>query len=300
MDIINVSRKDVVLFILLVSVLMISPIVSHTGTAHGIKPATFPPPILYKLKDIPSYAITIPYSSHGNYYFEPGEINIPLGMTVIWFNNDHAYHTVTTISNSSYSPPEKFDSKFIPMNGGSFIHNFNKAGIYDYFDQQHPSDHARIIVTPGMEKGKNMNMLIGGYIPFNSNTLARDTLRFVPTSITLPPTVALTYKITLLDSKGKPIFSHNYDDADGILDLELVPMKSNATKISSNDFTTWGPDFRSQESFRTDGTFHIKGPVLVKDMPYSIKVDIIQEDNKILSPPVSDVFQILPKLNSTK
>ncbi len=295
----KIHRKSIALSLFLAFAIIGTPVLLSIKTSHAIAPATFPPPILYQLKDIPSYAITIPYSSQGNSHFEPGEVNIPLGMTVIWFNNDHAYHTVTTLSNSSYSPPEKFDSKFIPVNGGSFIHHFNKAGIYDYFDQQHPSNHGRIIVTTGMEKGKNMNMLIGGYIPFSASNLARDTFRFVPTSISLPPAIGLTYNITLLDSKGKPIFSHNYDDADGILDLELIPMKSNTTKISSSDFTTWGPDFSSQESYRTTGTFHIQGPVLVKDSPYSIKVDIVEKGNKIISHPVSDVFPIPPKLNVT-
>lgn len=299
MNPIKIHHKNIALSLFLIFTIIGSPIALSIGASYAQKPATFPPPILYQLKDIPSYAITIPYSSQGNSHFEPGEVNIPLGMTVIWFNNDHSYHTVTTLSNSSYSPPEKFDSKFIPVNGGSFIHTFNKAGTYDYFDQQHPSNHARIIVTSGMEKGNNMNMLIGGYIPFNASNLARDTLRFVPTGISLPPSISVTYNITILDSKGKPLFSHNYDDSDGILDLELVPMKSNSTKISTADFTTWGPDFRSQESFRTTGTFHIQGPILVKDSPYSIKVEIVQKDNKILTPPISDIFPILPKLNVT-
>jgi plastocyanin len=76
---------------------------------------------MYQLKNVPSYAIVIPFSSSGNSAFEPAEVSIPVGMTVIWFNNDHAYHTVTTITNSSISP-EKFDSSFIPISGGSYIH----------------------------------------------------------------------------------------------------------------------------------------------------------------------------------
>jgi hypothetical protein len=39
---------------------------------------TFPPPIFYKLRNIPSYAITIPFSSSGFSIFEPTDISIPI------------------------------------------------------------------------------------------------------------------------------------------------------------------------------------------------------------------------------
>ena len=131
--------------------------------ANAQKPATFPPPMMYQLKDIPSYAMVIPFTSTGESYFEPAEANVPLGMTVIWFNHDHAYHTVTTVSNgSNFVLQKKSNSGFIPMNGGSYIHTFNKVGKYNYYNQQHPSTHGIITVTEGMEKGKNLNMLIGG------------------------------------------------------------------------------------------------------------------------------------------
>jgi hypothetical protein len=73
-------------------------------------------------------------------------------------------------------------------------------------------------------------------------------------------------------------------------------MKSNSTKpLTSADFTTWGPDFRSQEAFRTTGTFHIQGPVLVQNSQYGIKVSILAKDNRILSPPLGDVFALPAK-----
>lgn len=116
-----------------------------------------------------------------------------------------------------------------------------------------------------------MNMQIGGKLPFNPNELRRMVLSFVPTTISLTPKFVMTYEVTLLNSTGKTIFTHRYDDANGVLDIELVPHKSkNAT-----DFITWGPDFRSQESLRTTGTFHIKGPVLVDSSPYYIRVAIV-------------------------
>ena len=95
-----------------------------------------------------------------------------------------------------------------------------------------------------------MTMQRGGKLPFNPNEIRRMILSFVPITISLTPKFVMTYLVSLLNSTGKTIFTHRYDDADGILDIELVPHKSkNAT-----DFITWRPDFRSQESLRTTET----------------------------------------------
>jgi len=256
---------------------------------------TFPPGIFYNLRTIPSYAITVPFSSFGKTSFESADVSIPLGMTrVIWFNDNNGLASVTTVSNSTYTPPQPIKAT-IASNGGSFTHTFSKPGVYNYYDSFDPSIHGRVTVANSMEKGKNMNMQIGGKVPFNPNELRRMVLSFVPTSMSLTPKSVMTYQITLLNSTGKTIFTHRYDDASGILDLELIPHKSkNAT-----DFITWGPDFRSQESMRTTGTFHIKGPVLVDNSPYSIKVAIVNQGNKIISNPVKDTF-MLPQQLGTK
>jgi hypothetical protein len=179
-------------------------------------------------------------------------------MTVIWFNDSPGLASVTTMSNKTYSPPQAIHAT-IQANGGSFIQTFSKPGVHDYFDSFDPSLHGRVTVVNSMEKGKNMNMEIGGKLPFNPNELRRMVLSFVPTTINLVPNLVMTYQVKLLNSTGKTILSHRYDTADEILDMELVPHKSkNAT-----DFITWGPDFRSQEALRTIGTFHIKGTILI-------------------------------------
>jgi hypothetical protein len=77
-------------------------------------------------------------------------------------------------------------------------------------------------------------------------------------------------------------------------DVELIPHKSkNAT-----DFITWGPDFRSQEALRTTATFHIKGPVLVDNSPYYIRVAIVNQGNKMISNPVTDTFMLPQQLGA--
>jgi len=225
--------------------------------------------------------------------FDPIDVSIPLGMSVVWFNDDHVYHTVTTISNSTYRPPINLDSNFIPSNGGSYIHSFTKSGIYEYYDKLNPSVHARISVGGAFETGKNMNMMIGGKIPLNVSQSQRTVLSFIPKKIAIPPANAITYEVTILNLAGRPVFSHRYDDTDGILDLEVIPTH----RYNSSQFITWGPDFRSQEAVQSTGTFHIQGPMLVENSPYAIKVAILSKDNSILSNPVADTFSLFPKVN---
>ena len=55
--------------------------------AQTLSATTFPRPIFYQLRNEPSYAITIPFSSSGNSTFDPPDVSIPLRMTIIW-NDD--------------------------------------------------------------------------------------------------------------------------------------------------------------------------------------------------------------------
>jgi hypothetical protein len=61
-----------------------------------------------------------------------------------------------------------------------------------------------------------MNMTIGGKIPFNPNEARRVLLSFVPKTISIPPTTAISYQVTI-SNLLEPwlIYSHGYDDVDG-------------------------------------------------------------------------------------
>jgi hypothetical protein len=87
-------------------------------------------------------------------------------MTVIWFNNDDGQHSITTLANSSYSPPKAIDSGVIPPDGGSFIYQFNQPGSYVYLDQFNPSVHGIVNVGSAIEQGKTFNMYIRRYKQF--------------------------------------------------------------------------------------------------------------------------------------
>lgn len=107
------------------------------------------------------------------------------------------------------------------------------------------------------------SMYVGGInsLPFNANKSQSVVVSFVPKTVKLPPVVSLTYNVTILDSTGKPLYSHTYDDSHGVLDLELVPIHKNMQSTSNavasqKQFTTWGPDFIGQEAAIEN--FHIQ------------------------------------------
>jgi hypothetical protein len=230
----------------------------------------------------------------GNSPFEPSEISIPVGMTVIWFNDDNGEHTITTEQNSTRSSPEILDSGPVQGMGGSFVHTFTKEGVYNYYDQNNPSVKGYIHVGGPVEEGKYMNMIAGGKLPFDPKEPNRILLSFVPKTIQFPPTTSITYNVIITNSTGKPIFTHTYIDDDGILDLELIP--NHVTNLTRG-FTTWGPDFIGEEGYRTTGTFHIMGPVLVTGKPYSIGVSIARSDNTLFTNPPVDTFDLPLQLN---
>ncbi len=187
------------------------------------------------------------------------------------------------------------DSGPILPNGGSFIHTFSKPGTYNYYDKFNPAIHGTISVGTSIEQGKNMNMIMGGSksSSFNPSESRRIVLSFIPKTTSIPPTTAMTYQVTISNTlRPWIIFSHKYDDADGIFDLELIP--THKSKDNSTDFTTWGPDFRSQEAFRTTGTYHIRGPLLVDNSEYDLRISIMAKDGTILPKPLTDTFVLLP------
>jgi plastocyanin len=265
-------------------------------------------------REDPSYAINIPFSELGFSPFEPFGISIPAGMGVVWFNDDDSQHSVTF---NDTSPEAIAQADIAP--GGFFIHKFTVPGTYDYYDSDNPSSKGRIKVGSEFEPGQNMDMLVGGdALPFEAGKVGSTTFSFVPHAnvTTIPPTLSITYSVTIADSTGTTLYSNQFDDSDGILDLELVPSSRSlsssnqtssanqtmTTSSSSNqtqpNFISWGPDLTDQEGVASDGVYHIRGPVLTESEDYTITVSIASIDNAAQPQPPSDSF-LLPSVNST-
>lgn len=212
-------------------------------------------------------------------------------MTVIWSNDGAGLNTVTTVSSDDYTPPQAIVSKMIAPDGGSFMYNFNKPGVYKYADLMNSKASGIVDVGSMFQRGDNFEMFVGGLDSLPSSSAHGLTVRFVPTTLNIPPTAAITYQVTMANSSSK-LFSYSFDDTDGILDLELVPQAAAATSTNTaNQFVTWGPDFAGQEGFGSTGTFHVQGPFTSGDNPYSITVTALSTDNNLLDN-ISDTFSI--------
>jgi len=262
-------------------------------------PSFNPPPGYEQERYVPSYAVRIPFSSDGKSQFNPAIISIPANLTVIWFNDDQNPHTVTVDTSISElaRPDAAFDSGMIAPQG-AFVHQFKDPGTYVYYDRVNPSARGKVSVGDSFENGKNMDMLVGGNVlPFNASKLARLTVSFVPHGnvTTLPPKLSIAYNVTIANSTSV-LTSQQFVDADGILDLELVPVsKSNTTK----QFLVWGPDVadRAHGEPNNDGVFHIQGPLLVDMDVYLVRVQIVAKDGNTLPSPITDTFA-LPSVGS--
>jgi plastocyanin len=315
---------------ILVSIATLSPVFSTVSTSLAPNPLSqssatqdisnlfkgleqFLSPSGYdQAREDPSYSINIPFSELGYSPFEPSGISIPANMGVVWFNDDDSQHSVTFNDTN----PEAIDSGDIAP-GGFFIHKFSTPGTYDYYDSANPQSKGRINVGSEFESGQNMDMLVGGdAVPFEAGKIGRTTFSFVPHDnvTTIPPSLSITYSVTIANSNGTMLYSNQFDDSDGILDLELIPSSrslsssnqsssnqttttSSSSNQTSSNFVTWGPDLTDQEGVASDGAFHVQGPVLTENEDYTINVSITSIDNAAQPQPPSDNF-LLPSANS--
>jgi plastocyanin len=75
----------------------------------------------------------------GSNSFSPNPVEVKVGETVTWINDDSGRHTVT-------SKDDVFDSGMMGK-GQSFSFTFDKAGEYAYFCSPHPGMVGIVVVT---------------------------------------------------------------------------------------------------------------------------------------------------------
>ena len=78
-------------------------------------------------------------------YYEPETIEVDVGTTVIWTNDDIAAHTVTS-GNVQTGITDLFDSGLMPMDA-VYEYTFTEAGSYEYFCTLHPFMEGTVIVS---------------------------------------------------------------------------------------------------------------------------------------------------------
>ena len=77
-----------------------------------------------------------------NWHFEPAEVTVPAGSTVVWHNKGKEEHSVTADNKS-------FDSGWKPK-GGNYQRTFTKPGTYAYHCAPHPwmKGTVRVVAAP--------------------------------------------------------------------------------------------------------------------------------------------------------
>jgi plastocyanin len=86
--------------------------------------------------------VSIVGNSGGNSY-KPNPIEIKVGDTVTWINNDSSLHTATSTSSND----SNFDSNVL-RRGETFNFTFDREGQYPYFCTLHPNMVGSVAVLP--------------------------------------------------------------------------------------------------------------------------------------------------------
>lgn len=82
----------------------------------------------------------------------PNPIEAKVGQTVVWTNDDTAFHTVTSGLIGAADAGKLFDSGLagptaLTSKGKTFEHTFDAAGEFDYHCTLHPAMTGKVIVT---------------------------------------------------------------------------------------------------------------------------------------------------------
>jgi plastocyanin len=83
-----------------------------------------------------------------DFKFRPGDIDVSVGTTVVWTNDDSFLHTVTSgdFSGAENKPDGLFDEN-LPKKGSTAEVTFDEAGSFTYFCKQHNVMNAAVTVT---------------------------------------------------------------------------------------------------------------------------------------------------------
>jgi amicyanin len=86
-------------------------------------------------------------SEMGDQAYDPNPVNVKVGDTVTWTNDDSQAHTVTSGTDSSDPNMGKdFDSSTLSQNQ-TFSHKFDAAGEFPYFCTLHPTMVGKVVVS---------------------------------------------------------------------------------------------------------------------------------------------------------
>jgi|SRR5215213_5397056 plastocyanin len=85
-------------------------------------------------------------SGDEGYLYIPNAIQVKVGDTVTWTNDDDTLHTVTSGSGADENMGTTFNSGMMAK-GKTFEHTFRTAGEYPYFCMVHPDMVGKVLVS---------------------------------------------------------------------------------------------------------------------------------------------------------
>jgi len=243
---------------------------------------------------------SVPGCEDTNECFIPSPVNIAIGDTVKWVNDDTAAHTSTSGS-AADGPDGNWDSSLV-MVDKSFSHTFDEAGEFPYFCMVHPWMTGMVIVSEAMAEeedmmeeeeammsGVNLGLDIVPMLPFDNTANDMVTLSFTAKSDVLKGDSGavnhLDYKV-MIAKDGNEIWSEQFHEHDGNLELQITPSEGSFS-------VTGGEEVGSTET----KAFMVSGPVFMDNGNYQITGQIVGIEFNPLPTPLTDEFnmQVVPE-----
>ena len=313
--------KSIFLMMIIISFAILIFVIPFFAFSQESKDICFDTSVPFK-EITTTYDILIPFSSTDFTIFEPNEIAIPINTIVRWINlNNSTYKIEVFKENNTTTDTINFN---IDALGGTYSHNFSKAGEYKYYNTNNKYNFGKIIVGDTIQKGKYITMTIGTNYLLKTTELKRILISIEPnfetTNIKVPEDSPITYNFTIANPSGVNIYNKEIVDEDGRLYIELIPFPSkiyvspttNSSDIvlpgivsqmkevgTQEDFVTWGFLDNSDTNNCLKGILRIMGPVLVDyirdgikvEKPYTLNVSILSEKhNYLLDRSYNDTF----------
>ena len=177
--------------------------------------------------------------------YVPSSVNVGVGETVTWSNDDTAAHTVTS-GTASGGPDGVFDSSLFAA-GTTFSHTFEEEGTFDYFCMVHPWMVGAVTVGEGTGNGDEELMveIVTGdaaegemlSIDVTFKTLDGMNVEHVNYDI-----MATQGTETILDDQG-------VHDHDGVMNHMTAPLPAGASDEMPVDITVTFNGFGVEEPF---------------------------------------------------
>ena len=132
------TRQTITIFSVLLTALALSTILSGFVTSVSAQGGS-------------NVSIVLGASTLGDKAYSPNPMNVKVGDTVTWTNDDSQAHTITSGNSSDPDKGKVFDSSpnFNPLLAPkqTFQHKFTTTGDFPYFCQLHPTMIGNVVVS---------------------------------------------------------------------------------------------------------------------------------------------------------